>query len=140
MFCGPLSFCVTIRLALRRYFVSAVIQFQFHRALCLEAGQYDPVDPTLPLHSCDIYESKNAGRKLSAMLSMGGSRPWPEAMRAITGQDRMDATAIREYFKPLEDWLVEQNKKSGEEPGWTPGRCSSSISLNNSRLNFIQCF
>jgi len=111
-----------------RYFVSFVIQFQFHRALCLEAGQYDPAVPELPLHNCDIYGSKSAGSKLSAMLSMGSSRPWPEAMRAITGQDSMDASAIREYFKPLEDWLIEQNKKSGEEPGWTPGQSQILVS------------
>ena len=59
---------------------------------------------------------------------MGSSRPWPEAMRAITGQDSMDASAIREYFKPLEDWLIEQNKKSGEEPGWTPGQSQILVS------------
>lgn len=56
------------------------------------------------------------------MLSMGSSRPWPEAMQAITGQSKMDATAIREYFKPLEDWLRQQNIQTGEQPGWTPGR------------------
>lgn len=50
--------CVT----LRRYFVSYVIQFQFHRTLCEKAGQFDPKDPErLPLHQCDIYQSKEAG-------------------------------------------------------------------------------
>ncbi len=54
----------------------------------------------------------------SAGLKMGSSRPWPEAMQVITGQDKMDASAIREYFKPLEDWLKIQNEKMGETPGW----------------------
>jgi peptidyl-dipeptidase A len=52
------------------------------------------------------------------MLAMGASRPWPEAMRAVTGQDRMDASAFREYFKPLEVWLIAKNKELGEPVGW----------------------
>ncbi len=48
-----------------RYFVSTIIQFQFHRSLCKEAGQYDPKDLTEPLHNCDIYRSKSAGSKLA---------------------------------------------------------------------------
>ena len=48
-----------------RYFVSHVIQFQFYRSLCIEAGQYDPEDPSSVLHNCDIYRSKEAGAKLA---------------------------------------------------------------------------
>ena len=103
--------------------MSTVVQFQFHRALCLEAEQYDPADPSKPLHNCDIYRSQRAGAKLAEMLSLGASKPWPEAMEAITGQSRMDASAIREFFKPLEDWLMKINEKTGEVVGWTPGEC-----------------
>ncbi|KAI9554639.1 hypothetical protein GHT06_019912 [Daphnia sinensis] len=102
-----------------RYFVSFVIQFQFYKSMCITAGQYDPNNPALPLHECDFYRSKEAGAKLGAMLAMGSSRPWPEAMRALTGQDRMDASAFREYFKPLEDWLIAKNKELGEPIGWS---------------------
>ncbi|KAK7082148.1 hypothetical protein SK128_006173, partial [Halocaridina rubra] len=49
---------------------------------------------------------------------MGSSRHWGEAMAALTGQEKMDASAIREYFKPLEEWLIEDNKKHGEFIGW----------------------
>jgi peptidyl-dipeptidase A len=56
------------------------------------------------------------------MLAMGSSRPWPEAMRAVTGQDRMDANAFREYFKPLEVWLIAKNKELGEPVGWNSGQ------------------
>ena len=52
---------------------------------------------------------------------MGASRPWPEAMKVITGQERMDASAIRDYFKPLEDWLTAKNQEMGEPVGWTTG-------------------
>lgn len=54
----------------------------------------------------------------SAGLSMGSSKPWPEVMRVITGQEKMDAYAIREYFKPLEKWLTAANQEMGEIPGW----------------------
>jgi hypothetical protein len=69
-----------------------------------------------PLHRCSIYGSKAAGAKLQAMMEMGQSRPWPEALRAMTGEDQLDATALLEYFKPLQDWLAEQNR--GRACGW----------------------
>jgi peptidyl-dipeptidase A len=89
-----------------RYFLAAILQFQFHRALCREAGF------TGPLYQCSIYGNKKAGEKLKTMLAMGLSRPWPEALKAMTGEDRMDATAIIDYFAPLKTWLDEQNAKT----------------------------
>ena len=88
-----------------RYFLAAILQFQFHRALCREAGFNGP------LYQCSIYGNKRAGDKLKAMLEMGASRPWPEALKAMTGEDKMDATAIIDYFAPLKTWLDEQNAK-----------------------------
>jgi peptidyl-dipeptidase A len=93
-----------------RYFLADIDQFQFHRALAKAAGC------TLPLHRCSIYESKAAGARLNAMLSMGQSRPWPEALQALTGTKEMDATAILDYFAPLSAWLDEQLK--GKPVGW----------------------
>ena len=69
-----------------------------------------------PLNRCSIYKSKEAGRRLDAMLSLGLSKPWPEALEAITGQRQMDATAVLDYFAPLQKWLDEQNK--GKPVGW----------------------
>jgi peptidyl-dipeptidase A len=86
-----------------RYFLAAILQFQFHRALCREAGFKGP------LNRCSIYGNKQAGAKLKQMLAMGQSRPWPEALKALTGEDKMDATAIIDYFAPLKRWLDEQN-------------------------------
>jgi peptidyl-dipeptidase A len=88
-----------------RYFLAAILQFQFHRALCREAGFNGP------LYQCSIYGNKKAGEKLRAMLAMGLSKPWPEALKAMTGEDKMDATAIIDYFAPLKTWLDEQNGK-----------------------------
>ncbi|XP_078581220.1 angiotensin-converting enzyme-like [Branchiostoma floridae x Branchiostoma japonicum] len=95
-----------------RYFVSFVIQFQFHEALCREAGH------TGPLHTCDIYRSTAAGDKLKAMLQMGTSKPWPEAMEAITGQRSMTASSLLKYFQPLTDWLKQKNWENREKLGW----------------------
>ena len=86
-----------------RYFLADILQFQFHRALCRAAGY------TGPLHRCSIYGNKEAGAKLRAMLALGESRPWQEALRSMTGEDRMDASAIIDYFAPLKAWLDEQN-------------------------------
>lgn len=95
-----------------RYFVSFLIQFQFHRSLCDEAG-FDG-----PLHKCHIYQSTRAGEKLREMLSLGISRPWQDAMEVLTGQRRIDTSAIKEYFEPLIDFLEEDNKKNNEKIGW----------------------
>jgi peptidyl-dipeptidase A len=93
-----------------RYFLADILQFQFHRALSKTAGC------TLVLNRCSIYESKPAGQRLNAMLSMGLSKPWPEALDALTGSKQMDATAILDYFAPLSAWLDEQLK--GKTVGW----------------------
>jgi peptidyl-dipeptidase A len=91
-----------------RYFIADILQFQFHRALCREAGYQGP------LNRCSIYGNKQVGEKLKKMLAMGQSRPWPEALKALTGEDKMDATAILDYFKPLKTWLDEQNHGSAD--------------------------
>lgn len=93
-----------------RYFLARILQFQFHRALCQAAGIQGP------LHRCSIYKNKAAGDRLNKMLSMGKSKPWPDALEAISGQRQMDATAILDYFAPLKKWLDEQNQ--GEKSGW----------------------
>ncbi|MFO0678236.1 MAG: M2 family metallopeptidase [Polyangiaceae bacterium] len=93
-----------------RYFLARIYQFQFHRALCKAAGYSGP------LENCSIFGNKAAGEKLKAMLSMGASRPWPEALAALSGEKKADATALLEYFAPLRAWLKEQNKAA--QCGW----------------------
>ncbi|MCP3957153.1 MAG: M2 family metallopeptidase [bacterium] len=93
-----------------RYFLAHILQFQFHRSLCDAAGYEGP------LNRCSIYRSEEAGKRLQEMLEMGASRPWPDALEALTGQRQMDATAILDYFAPLAAWLDEQNE--GRTCGW----------------------
>jgi peptidyl-dipeptidase A len=93
-----------------RYFLAAVLQFQFHRSLCKLAGH------TGPLHECSIYNNKAAGAAFWKMLQSGASKPWQDTLFELTGQREMDATAILVYFAPLRTWLEAQNK--GQTCGW----------------------
>lgn len=93
-----------------RYFLAHILQFQFHRELCKIADNKGPV------HRCSIYNSKKAGTALNSMLEMGSSRPWQEALESLTGSNQMDATAILDYFAPLQVWLDKQNQ--GRACGW----------------------
>lgn len=93
-----------------RYFLADILQFQFHRALSQAAGC------TAPLNRCSIYGNQEAGARLKGMLQMGLSRPWQEALEKIAGTREMDASAIRDYFAPLQKWLDQQNQ--GKPVGW----------------------
>jgi peptidyl-dipeptidase A len=93
-----------------RYFLARVYQYQFHQALCEASGWKGP------LHACSIYGSKEAGKRLQAMMAMGLSRPWPDAMEALTGQRRADAGPLLAYYAPLRAWLRKQNE--GKACGW----------------------
>lgn len=93
-----------------RYFLARILQFQFHKALCEAAGHQGP------LHTCSIFGSKAAGEKMIAMLAMGASKPWPDALEAIAGTREMDAAPLIEYFEPLAGYLAEQN--AGRTCGW----------------------
>jgi peptidyl-dipeptidase A len=93
-----------------RYFLARILQFQFYRALCQASGY------TGPLHRCTFFGSKEAGAKFNKMLEMGQSKPWPDALEALTGTRQIDAGALLEYFAPLQKWLDEQNK--GQKQGW----------------------
>lgn len=93
-----------------RYFLAHIQQFQLHKALCEISGN------TGPIHRCTIYGSKEAGQRLNAMLEMGMSKPWPDALDALTGTRKMDGSAIMAYFSPLKIWLDEKNKN--RQCGW----------------------
>jgi len=93
-----------------RYFLAHIYQFQFQRAACKQAGW------TGPLHRCSVYGNKEVGRRFDAMMKAGQSKPWPEALQAFSGETRTDASAVADYFKPLDEWLTKANKN--EKCGW----------------------
>ena len=94
-----------------RYFLAELLQFQFHRALCREAGYQGP------LNRCSIYGNKAAGARFQAMLMLGASKPWPEALKTLTGENRIDGSAILEYFAPLKTWLDSENQHFARTAG-----------------------
>lgn len=94
-----------------RYFLARIYQFQFYKGMCEAAGYQGP------LNRCSVYGSKAAGEKLNAMLSLGQSKPWPEAMQVLTGEKKADARPMIEYFQPLIDWLKQQN--AAQKLGWS---------------------
>ncbi|MDH4385054.1 MAG: M2 family metallopeptidase [Caulobacter sp.] len=93
-----------------RYFLAHIYQFQFHRSACKQAGWKGP------LHRCSVYGNTAVGARFNAMMEMGQSKPWPEALAAFSGETRTDASAVTEYFAPLNAWLTKQNK--GQSCGW----------------------
>ncbi len=93
-----------------RYFLARILQFQFYKAAC------DQIGWTGPLHRCSFYGSKEVGEKFNAMMEMGASKPWPDALEAFTGSRQIDGTAIVTYFKPLMEHLQKEN--AGRQCGW----------------------
>ena len=93
-----------------RYFLARIYQFQFYRAMCRAAGQ------TGPLYRCSFFQSKEAGARLARMLAAGQSRPWQQTLHDFSGEDALDASAMVEYFQPLQVWLEQQNR--GQPVGW----------------------
>jgi len=93
-----------------RYFLAAIYQFQFYKALCDASGYRGP------LHQCSFFGSKEAGARFERMLAMGASKPWPEAYAALTGTRKPDASALLEYFAPLREFLDREN--AGKSCGW----------------------
>ena len=93
-----------------RYFLAMTYQFQFYRAACREAKWSGP------LNRCSIYGNEDVGERFREMLRLGRSKPWTEALATFTDEHDLDATAIIDYFAPLDRWLTEQNK--GEACGW----------------------
>jgi peptidyl-dipeptidase A len=93
-----------------RYFLARIYQFQFHKALCQAAGYTGPLD------QCSIHDNKAAGAKLMAMLALGQSKPWPDAMDAVGAGRKADAGPMLEFFAPLKQWLADQTK--GQTCGW----------------------
>nr|XP_003465355.2 angiotensin-converting enzyme-like protein Ace3 [Cavia porcellus] len=111
------KFHVPANVPCTRYFIRTVLQFQLHEALCNASGYVGP------LHQCDIYGSKTAGRILGNALKLGSSKLWPEVQKELTGQSVISTSAIMTYFKPLLNWLVAENVRQGEILGWPDYTC-----------------
>ena len=93
-----------------RYFIARVLQFQFYKSACEMSGWKGP------LHRCSFYGNKEVGQRLNQMLSMGASKPWPDALQVFAGTREISGKPMLEYFAPLQAWLEQQN--AGKQCGW----------------------
>ncbi|CRK96558.1 CLUMA_CG009925, isoform A [Clunio marinus] len=116
-----------------KYFFSTVFQFQLHRAMCIASKEFDPSNPSKPLHKCSIYRHHEAGHMLKKLMSKGASQPWQHTIQEVMGEGRLDGSAVREYFKPLEEWLRNENLRNQEYLGWNydGDYCKKSIETAN---------
>lgn len=56
--------------------------------------------------------------RIRQLMEKGSSQRWQELMEEVTGEGRLDGTALREYFRPLEEWLRQENLRTNEFVGW----------------------
>ena len=106
------KFHIANNVSYTRYFIAHILQFQLHKAACEAAGW----DNSKPLHRCSIYDSQAAGEKFAAMLAQGAAQPWPDTLEAFTGSRHIDATAVLDYFAPLQQYLAQAN--ADRQCGW----------------------
>ncbi|XP_037925206.1 angiotensin-converting enzyme-like [Hermetia illucens] len=96
-----------------KYFVSTILQFQIFAELCSVANHLGP------LHTCDFYRSREAGRLLMDVMQKGSSVTSGQIMKILTRgkTSKLSVAPLLEYFRPLEAWLEIQNR---DEPitGW----------------------
>ncbi|KAG5675091.1 hypothetical protein PVAND_005023 [Polypedilum vanderplanki] len=91
-----------------RYFFANILQYQVFRGLC-EITIYGKVNGeqqlTMPLHKCDIYGSRRAGKLLRRSLGNGSEKSFKSILKSLTGSDKISAKAMIEYYNPLIQWL-----------------------------------
>ena len=87
-----------------RYYLARIMQYQFHESLCKD------ISFSGPLHECSIYGNKDAGNKIISTMAMGQSEPWQNAFEKITGSRSLSGSSVMNYYRPLKEWLDEQNK------------------------------
>lgn len=96
-----------------RYFFATVLQFQFHRQMCRVQGYSGP------LANCSVLGSPADVANFRAMLSLGSSLPWMEALTLLGDDGSIDSSAMIEYFAPLMEWIDSQ-LSDGECDAWQP--------------------
>lgn len=92
----------------RRYFLASFLQAQIFKGLCEVTifGRHNTGKKLpMPLHRCDIYGSKRAGRLLKKAMKLGASTHWTEALQILTGSKTISVQPLLEYYRPLYDFL-----------------------------------
>ena len=84
------------------YALSQALLFQLHDHIARQILHQDP-------HDSDYFGSTATGDFLQALMAPGASRPWRDVLKETTGR-ALDAKAMVEYFQPLHEWLVRENR------------------------------
>ncbi|XP_055641071.1 angiotensin-converting enzyme-like isoform X2 [Toxorhynchites rutilus septentrionalis] len=97
-----------------KYFVATVLQFHIFSELCIASHHVGP------LHTCDYYRSREAGRIISDIMQQGASLSSSQLIKLYTRGKTAQLTVepLLKFFRPLEAWLEVQNR---DEPliGWS---------------------
>uniref|UniRef100_A0A182QPM5 Angiotensin-converting enzyme n=1 Tax=Anopheles farauti TaxID=69004 RepID=A0A182QPM5_9DIPT len=88
-----------------RYFLASFLSYQLYEGLCRSALFGTVSNPAnvipMPLHRCDLYGSKKAGKLLRKALALGGSVHWTEVLEVLTGDTEISAKSLLKYYQPL---------------------------------------
>ena len=90
------------------YAVATVLKYQLHEHIAREILEQDP-------RSCNYSGSLEVGDFLRSILSKGATEDWRKVIREATGSD-LSTRPMLEYFRPLLEWLREQN--AGRDCSW----------------------
>lgn len=73
-------------------------------------------------------------------MESGSSENWRDTLSVAIGENKLDGSALREFFQPLEEWLRNENLRTGQFIGWNYGMpiCHTIIILYIN--NKCQCF
>jgi len=52
-------------------------------------------------------------------MEAGFSKNWQDLLLEVTGTNKLDASAIKEYFQPLTEYLAEVRAKERYPIGWS---------------------
>ncbi|XP_059221145.1 angiotensin-converting enzyme [Stomoxys calcitrans] len=97
---------------------SIVLQYQLLEHFCKLTGEYKPGDEEKSLDLCDLTGQRLVGEKISQAMSLGASSSFKEVLKTLIGSNEVDIKGFLEYYRPLYDWLVEQNSLEQNEVGW----------------------
>ncbi|XP_061387296.1 angiotensin-converting enzyme-like [Musca vetustissima] len=98
--------------------LSTVLQYQLLEHFCTVTNQYKPGDPQKSLDLCDLTGQRIVGEKIRQAMTLGSSVPFKQVLKTILGTDQLNINGLLEYYRPLYDWLVEQNRVENNEVGW----------------------
>ncbi|XP_047513616.1 angiotensin-converting enzyme-like [Pieris napi] len=104
-----------------RYFLSSFLQYQLFERLCKAAifgRQPKSLPDSIPLHRCDIYGSKAAGKILRNIMSRGSSQHWQEILNDAADIDNINSEALKRYYRPLYNLLKRLVAKYNIPIGW----------------------